>query len=279
MSVPSYTKWFIKSSDEFKTKDGKNVEVWEFKHNDDESILKEWAFNFRQNYVTDNELEDLIADTDYEGRKQDFLREMIFPDEKTKYKNRSEQDSIVRIGDFAELLLADFFEYCYEKKYWVPRYRYDSKDNRNFSTKGTDIIGFRFEDDSMKNKNDTLLTVEVKANFAKTKNKDRLLDAIKDAQKDPTRYSESLVVMSKRFLRERRKVEASKVKRFQRRVDNPFTFVHSASAIFSDNNFDKNVIEDIDASEDKCNLNLIVFHGQDLMNLCQELYERAINEA
>lgn len=279
MAIPSYIQWFNKSSNEIKTLDGKSVEVWEFNHNGDENILREWAWNFRQNYITDDELEANISSTDYEGRKADFLREMIFPDEKTIYKNRPKQDSIVRIGDFAELLVADFFEFCYSKKYWIPRTRYDSKDNRNFSTKGTDVIGFRFEDDSMNNKNDTLLTVEVKANLAKTKDKNRLLDAINDAQKDPTRYSESLVVMNKRFIREKKEVEALKVKRFQRRVDNPFTIIHSALAIFSDANFNDKVIKDIDASGDKCNLNLIVFHGKDLLELCQELYERAINEA
>lgn len=55
MATPSYIQWFVKSSEEYKTKDGKNVEVWEFKHNDDETILKEWAWNFRQNYISDEE--------------------------------------------------------------------------------------------------------------------------------------------------------------------------------------------------------------------------------
>ena len=279
MTAPSYVQWFVKSSEEYKTKDGKNVEVWEFKHNDDETILKEWAWNFRQNYIKDCELEKVTIGTDYEGRKQSFLREIIFPDEKTLYKNRKPQDSIVRIGDFAEILIADFFQFCYETTYWIPRTRYDAKDNRNFSTKGTDIIGFRFEDDTMSNKNDTLLTVEVKANFGKTKNKKRLLDAIEDAQKDPVRYAESLFVISKRFLRENKNIEVEKIKRFQRFVDNPFKKIHSASAIFSDQNFSKDVIEKIDASNDKLNLKLIVFHGDDLMNLCQKLYKRAIDEA
>ncbi len=87
MTAPLYIQWFIKSSDEYKTIDGKSVEVWEFKHNDDETILKDWAYNFRQNYITDDEINLLIEDTCYEGRKQDFLREIVFPDEKTFYKN------------------------------------------------------------------------------------------------------------------------------------------------------------------------------------------------
>ncbi len=279
MTVPSYIQWFIKSSEEFKTKDGKPVEVWEFRHNNDETILKEWAWCFRQNYLTDTELEELTVETDYEGRKSDYLREKIFPDECMLYKNRPPQDSIVRIGDFTELMVSDFFQFCYEKQFWIPRTRYDAKDNRNLSTKGTDIIGFRFEDSSMKNKKDCLLTVEVKANLGKTKDKNKLLAAIIDAQKDPARCAESLAVMSKRFFREHKSKEFVKVKRFQSRVDNPFTQLHSASAVFSDHNFDREVIEEIDTSTDRLNLKLIVFHGDDLMNLCQKLYERAINEA
>lgn len=169
MTAPLYIQWFIKSSNEYKTKDGKSVEVWEFKHNDDETILKNWAYNFRQNYITNDEINNIISGTEYEGRKKDFLKEKVFPDEKTLYKKRKPRDSIVRIGDFAEILIADFFQFCYTNKYWIPRTRYDSKDNRNFSTKGTDIIGFKFIDQTLKNQNDTLLTVEVKANFGQKK--------------------------------------------------------------------------------------------------------------
>lgn len=279
MTAPLYIQWFIKSSDEYKTIDGKSVEVWEFKHCNDETILKDWAYNFRQNYMSDEEIDNIISGTEYEGRKKEFLKEKVFPDEKTLYKKRKPRDSIVRIGDFAEILIADFFQYCYTNKYWIPRTRYDSKDNRNFSTKGTDIIGFKFIDQTLKNQNDTLLTVEVKANFGQTKNKKRLLEAIQDAQKDPVRYAESLFVINKRFYRENKIKEQEKVKRFQRWVDNPFKIIHSASAIFSDQNFSKDVIEKIDASNDKLNLKLIVFHGDDLMNLCQNLYKRAIDEA
>ncbi|WP_287054394.1 hypothetical protein [Treponema sp.] len=279
MAAPSYVQWFVKSSEEYKTKDGKNVEVWEFKHNDDETILKEWAWYFRQNYISDNELNDLTIRTDYEGHKKEFLIEKVFPDKKMRYKNRKLSDSIVRIGDFTEILIADFFQFCTENKYWIPRTRYDSKDNRNLSPKGTDIIGFKILDDSMKNKKDELLTVEVKANLGKVKNNRKLLQAIKDAQKDPLRYEESLFVMSKRFLREHKNEEAEKVKRFLNKTDNPFTFIRSASAIFNEKNFSKDVIEKIDTSCDKLNLKLIVFHGDDLITLCQNLYERAANEA
>lgn len=285
MAIPLHIQWFIKSQEEYKTKDGKLVEVWEFKHNEDETILKEWAYNFRQNYISDNELNILTGNSYYKGRKQDYLKEMVFPDEKTFYQNREPQDSIVRIGDFSEILVADFFQFCYIKKYWIPRTRYDLKENRNFSTKGTDVIGFRFEDGTMKNKNDSLLTVEVKANFAKTPDKNRLHDAIIDAQKDavnnkdPTRGAESLFVLAKRLLKENKTKEAMMVTRFLNHTDNPYVLNQWASAIFTENNFSPEVINTIDTSEDKINLHLIVFYGNDLMNLCQKLYERAINEA
>ena len=74
-------------------------------------------------------------------------------------------------------------------------------------------------------------------------------------------------------------IEVEKIKRFQRFVDNPFKKIHSASAIFTDSNFSKDIIENTDGSCDKLNLKLLVFHGNDLMTLCQDLYERAINEA
>jgi len=38
-----HTKWLVDTGERLKTADGKDVEVWEFQHQDDDDVLSAWA--------------------------------------------------------------------------------------------------------------------------------------------------------------------------------------------------------------------------------------------
>ena len=160
-----HTQWFVDTGNRLQTEDGKHVEVWEFNHCEDEHILSTWAKHFRNHYCLDEDIDFLRNGTQY-SRNSDYLTELVFPD-----IHQSPGPSI-RAGDFGEILVADFLEYL--SGFWVPRTRYVSKTIRNESTKGTDIIGFKFVEDDNISPNDILAIFEAKARFASHSNKPRL---------------------------------------------------------------------------------------------------------
>ncbi len=63
-------------------------------------------------------------------------------------------------GDFSEILIADYIEYILN--YIVPRVRYRQKFNRNTSTQGSDLIGYKVESIETNSINDEMLIVEEK---------------------------------------------------------------------------------------------------------------------
>ncbi|MEX3073927.1 hypothetical protein AB3Y13_19385 [Vibrio alginolyticus] len=42
-----HTKWLVDIGERLKTADGKEVAVWEFRHENDEAVLSAWAKHFR----------------------------------------------------------------------------------------------------------------------------------------------------------------------------------------------------------------------------------------
>jgi hypothetical protein len=52
-----HTKWLVDTGERLKTTDGKEVEVWEFRHEKDEEVLSAWAKHFRIHYCFDSEID------------------------------------------------------------------------------------------------------------------------------------------------------------------------------------------------------------------------------
>ena len=52
-----HTKWLVDTGERMKTADGKEVEVWEFHHKNDEAVLSAWAKHFRNHYCLDTEID------------------------------------------------------------------------------------------------------------------------------------------------------------------------------------------------------------------------------
>lgn len=52
-----HIKWLVDTGERLKTDGGKEVEVWEFRHEKDEAVLSAWAKHFRNHYCFDSEID------------------------------------------------------------------------------------------------------------------------------------------------------------------------------------------------------------------------------
>jgi hypothetical protein len=270
MPTPPHLKWLIDTGKRLRTVEGRAIEVWELRHNDDAAVLSAWAKHFREHYCDDEMLEKLIQGTGMS--RQEYLVNMKFPDA------QKAPGPSIRSGDFAEIIVADYIEY--KLGYWCPRHRYDLKWVRNESTKGCDVLGFRFISDGSINPNDELFIFESKAGLTGSP-VNRLQDAVTDSTKDTFREGMALNALKQRYLDRGDTAKAKKIERFQNETDKPFKRVNGAAAILSDNVFDESLIQQttISTHHDSENLKLLVVKGNALMALVTALYERAANEA
>ena len=130
-----HTKWLVDTGERMKTADGKEVEVWEFHHKNDEAVLSAWAKHFRKHYCLDTEIDFLRG----KRPRSDYLTNIKFPCRTSKLGPG------IRAGDFGEILVSDYLQWILG--YWVPRIRWSSKVVRDESPKGSDVIGFRFDEE------------------------------------------------------------------------------------------------------------------------------------
>jgi hypothetical protein len=205
--------------------------------------------------------------------RSEYLNRIKFPDP------QEPPGPSIRAGDFGEILVADFLEYILG--FWVPRTRYGDKDIRNESSKGSDVIGFKFLINGTVSPEDTLCIFEAKAQFSGTSSNPRLQDAIDHSKKDQRRKAESLNAIKQRLYEKRQDEQAILVERFQSPLDNPYIEYSGAAALFSTNLYDLEIIQETNANDHPNleNLKLLVIHGEDLMKLVHDLYKRAADEA
>ncbi len=268
---PKHISWLVETSEEITTADGMKVKVLELQHKNDSTILSEWAKHFRNHYCKDDEIDFLRRGPNLS--RSEYLEGHKFPSQTVK------PGPSIRSGDFGEILVADYLEFSLE--YWVPRTRYGRKTIVNESTKGSDILGFKFVDDGKESSNDVLAIFESKSQFSGTQCKARLQDAVNDSSKDYLRKGESLNAIRERLYDEGRLDEASKIERFQNHIDHPYKEISGAAALFSTNVFDREVIKSTTAEKhpNKSHLALVVIRGTNMMDLVNELYRRAADEA
>lgn len=129
---PQYLDWLIQEKP-VTTCEGKQIVIYEIVIQNDESVLNSWAKHLREHYCADSEMDVLRAG--YGFKRDEYLAKIKFPD-----ANINPGPS-VRSGDFTEILIADYVQYVLD--YIVPRTRYDRKVNRNSSTMGSDLIGYK----------------------------------------------------------------------------------------------------------------------------------------
>jgi hypothetical protein len=269
--MPEHMGWLVDSGERQKSACGSVIEIWNLNPQDSEAVLTVWAAHFRRHYISDDDLPIMVNGTGMTNTE--YLRQILLPD-RTKVPGPS-----LRSGDFGEILVADYIEYVLG--YWCPReLRYQERWNRNDSTKGCDVIGFKFAADGQVSPEDELFIFEAKAAMTVSAN-NRLQDAITDSDKDRLREAMSLNAIKQKFVTRGAMNDADRVKRFQNMADYPFRRISGAAAILDQVVFDATdlTVADASAHYNSANIRLIVIKGPKLMALIHAIFERAADEA
>lgn len=255
--------------------DGIPIEVFELETTSDETILKAWAKHFRNHYCLDSDIDDLKDGT---GKtRKEYLNDFKFPSKTVR------PGPATRSGDFGEILISDYLEFCLN--YWVPRTRFADRENKNSPTQGLDVLGLKIIDMGTNSPDDELLIYEVKAKLTSNsshESKERLDIAIADSAKDfERRKGESLNAFKQWYRVRSMTTEVNKIKRFQNPTDNPYKELSGAAALILSSSINDADIREVNASAhpNSGNLQLIIISGNNLMDLVHSLYERAADEA
>lgn len=241
---------------------GNTIKVFELGELDNE-MLEEWANHFRQIYCPDTKIDILRSGTGLS--RKDFLLSQVFPSRGRGF------GPATRLGDFTELLVADYLTYILN--FIIPKDRYVAKFNRSTSSQGTDVIGLKKTtcEDTME---DELIVLEVKAKAQNNCAINRLQEAVDDVQKnEDEKVAVTLTAIKHRALDRGDTDMVNLVKRFQNIVDNPFTIKYGAAAIQDKSLFSKPLVGTTVAQDYV--KTLLFINRKQLMNLVNELYEKA----
>lgn len=269
--TPDYMKSFCRVAP-LTTIDNNEVDIVEVNCPTDQNIMVAWAKDFRRKYISDTDLIDMTNLTGTENTYK-YLIDRMYPDSGTK------QGKIVRIGDFGEILAADFLSYLCG--YTVPslNVRYNSKQNRNTSTMGSDLFALKFSDSTTRSE-DVLCVCEIKCGFS-TKSVNRLSDAIDDVNKDDINQVDkraSISLAATKVLMSKMKgitdAQVDEISRFLNPLEDPYQQKYLAAAVIDDKYFRENKITELDVSTSphQDRLNLITFHGKELEKLMNQLF-------
>lgn len=262
---PQYLDWLIQEK-KVTTSEGKQVIVYELVIQDDEDILNAWAKHLREHYCADSEIDVLRAGFGLE--RNEYLKTIKFPDAQIR------PGPSVRSGDFTEILVADYVQYVLD--YFVPRTRYDRKVNRNSSTMGSDLIGYKCG--KKISSNDELIIFEVKAaaSDVRPSSKSRLQKAVDDSNKDVVRLAETLNAAAQRLIDRNDFEEAKRVQRFQNSSDNPYRKIYAAAAVHSNMSYSEALLKTVSTLHHADpDLSLMVIHCDKLMDFIHKMYGRA----
>jgi hypothetical protein len=152
---------------------------------------------------------------------------------------------------------------------------------RDESSKGSDVIGFKYVAKGETSDGDTLYVYEVKTRFTGGSGNHRLQDAIDGSAKDEVRIGESLNYVKQKLYERRELDEAGAVERWQSPEDSPYKINYGATTLVEAGVFSAEDIKSADASSHphSQSLSLLVIRGSDMMRLVHDLYDRAANEA
>lgn len=261
----SYMKYLIQE-EPIITDEGKQIEVFHLDIQNDPAIFEEWAKQFRRNYCSDDELDEMISSMNISSKE--YLENFKLPSDIGIGLSTMS-------GDFGEILVSDYLQNFEE--YLVPRTRYNSKVNKNTSTQGSDVLGYK--QDSLNTANDEVVVIEVKSSSSNSisfEAKNKLQEAINHSDKDFERFSTSIVA-SYLKLKSSNIEQANVVKRFLNITDTPFNVIYGAVAVHSNQSFDINILKNVVSKNhrDHQKLRLLVIHSDELMNFIKSLYLKA----
>ncbi|UQF70658.1 DUF1837 domain-containing protein [Vagococcus lutrae] len=263
--MPLHMKYFKKKTDII-TDNGQVVTVYELDVEDEEITLNDWAKHLREHYCLDSEIDFLRSG--FGLSREEFLTNIKFPDPKIGI------GAAVMSGDFAEILIHDYIQYI--KNYYTTRTRYREKVNRNSSTMGSDVLGYKCLDINKPSDKDQLIVLEVKAQSANSSPKPKLQIAVDHSAKDEIRLAESLNAEVQRLLNKNKRTEALIIQRFQNKTDRPYKLKFSAVAVHSTMSYDEKLIKKVDTGlHPDQNVNMLVIYSDDLMDFIKKMYVRA----
>ena len=257
---------YLISENPIYTNEGKKIEVFHLDIQDDPEIFEEWAKQFRRNYCSDDELQEMTNEINISSNE--YLKNYKLP-----------SDSGIGLstmsGDFGEIVVSDYLQYIEE--YAVPRTRYDSKVNKDTSTQGSDVLGYKKGDMTLQN--DEIIVIEVKSSAStgsSLTNKQRLQVAINHSDKDFERFSTSVVASYLKLVKDNSD-QADIVKRFLNTTDHPFNVIYGAVAVHSNQSYDIEFIKNAVTQHHRAkeNLRLLVIHSNELLNFIKRLYLKA----
>jgi len=96
-----FLDWLVDTGTRLNSACGTEIDVLELKHTRDEIILSDWAKHFRNQYCSDGMIDILRG----KKSRKEYLEEIKFPSKKVP------PGPSIRAGDFAEILLADYFQW------------------------------------------------------------------------------------------------------------------------------------------------------------------------
>ena len=261
----SHMKYFKKQTN-IATNNGQIVTVYKLDIENEEPILNAWAKHLRNHYCLDSEIDFLRSGPGLS--REEFLANIKFPNPRIGI------GSAVMSGDFAEILIHDYIEFIEE--YYTTRTRYREKVNRNSSTMGSDVLGYKCSDVNNPNVKDQLIVLEVKAQSRNSSPEPKLQTAVDHSAKDEIRLAESLNAEVQRLISRNKYPEALIIQRFQNKTDKPYQLNFSAVAVHSTKSYDENLIKKVGtgAHPDQ-NVNMLVIYSDDLMDFIKKMYVRA----
>ena len=266
MDRPQYLNWFVQEENVV-FEDSEPLTCYKLSFAPDEAALEDWALHIRRHYVPDYELTDDAAS--HALTIEDYLREFVIPQKKESF------GPTARSNDFSEILFSDLFEFLLN--FEVPRCKQYNRSGKNESEHGTDIIAFKFFKNAKEpSRNDELVAIEVKARLSSSEACAVIKDAADDSKKDEHRVAHTLNYYRKKLRSMGRAEEAESVARFQQKVEKPYKLSYVGAAISSLPDIKGHIIVGIKGTELelKTNQSIVYVHGEDLMSLAHQVFER-----
>ncbi|WP_176552724.1 Hachiman antiphage defense system protein HamA [Levilactobacillus brevis] len=254
----------------------KNIEVIAVQAQfDNIELITDWAKSFRHKYISDEDLLEGMEDIG-ENEPIDFLKEMIYPENK-KFKS----------GDFGEILVAEYL--MYTENFWVPTLslRYSEKSNKEESTKGSDIIAIRFDQDpAHESVYDLLCIGEVKTGSTSTSTiRGRLQDAINGSNKDSIQLLNAkrgsvglnavkLKIKHREPKENQGEYSYREIARFENPIERPYQTQYVAAAVVDQKHINQNTVKKVVTKESQHvdSLRMIAVGVSDIQKLIDALY-------
>ena len=267
MKKPKYIKWIIEENGVV-FEDKVALSCYRLDYSLDYNVFDDWALHLRKHYISDGELQESLELLKL--TPEQYLKKYVIPQKGDTY------GAVSRSNDITEILVSDLFEFVLS--YTVPRWKQQERTGKTLSEHGTDVVAYKYNrKDKKPSTSDELLAIEVKAELT-SEGISVISSAITDSLKDEQRHAHTLDVCRKKLKRLNQIEQAKEIARFQQKSDYDYKITYIGAAISSKSTIESNILVGL-SGEDlklKSNQKVMYIHGEKLMQLTHEVYERCI---